>query len=83
MSIDLTSSMNRLTDLYLDPDSYSKSIENSIGSSLKTGEEAKEKFGPVSLKAGNNTLYIEFENSEIMAVIPVFTMEVSNEKQSD
>ena len=46
MSIDLTSSMNRLTDLYLNPDSYSKSIENSIGSSLKTGEEAKEKFGP-------------------------------------
>ena len=46
-------------------------------------EVHKEKFGPVSLKAGNNTLYIEFENSEIMAVIPVFTMEVSNEKQSD
>lgn len=39
-----------------------------------------EKIGPISLKAGSNILYVEFENSEIMAVIPVFTMEVSNEK---
>lgn len=43
-------------------------------------EVHKEKLGPISLKAGDNTLYIEFENSEIMAVIPIFTMEVSNEK---
>lgn len=42
-----------------------------------------EKIGPISLKQGSNTLYVEFENDEIMAVIPVFTMEVSNEKQSD
>lgn len=42
-----------------------------------------EKIGPVSLKQGPNTLYLEFENEEIMAVIPVFTMEVTNEKQSD
>ncbi len=42
-----------------------------------------EKIGPISLKQGNNTLYVEFENDEIMAVIPVFTMEVANEKQSD
>lgn len=39
-----------------------------------------ERIGPISLKAGSNILYVEFENSEIMAVIPVFTMEVSNEK---
>ncbi len=42
-----------------------------------------EKIGPISLKQGSNILYVEFENHEIMAVIPVFTMEVSNEKQSD
>lgn len=42
-----------------------------------------ERIGPISLKAGNNTIYVEFENSEIMAVIPVFTMEVSDEKQSN
>ena len=39
-----------------------------------------EKIGPISLKQGSNTVYVEFENNEIMAVIPVFTMEVSNEK---
>ena len=43
-----------------------------------------ERVGPISLKQGDNTLYVEFENNEIMAVIPVFTMEVvSDEKQSD
>lgn len=42
-----------------------------------------EKIGPISLKQGSNTLYVEFENDEILAVIPVFNMEVSNEKQSD
>ncbi len=41
MSYDFSSSMNRLTDLYLDTNSYSKSI----GSSLKLGKEAKDKFG--------------------------------------
>lgn len=40
----------------------------------------KEKIGPISLKEGSNILNVEFENSEIMAVIPVFTMEVSYEK---
>lgn len=39
-----------------------------------------EKIGPISLKAGKNVMYVEFESNEVMAVIPVFTMEVSNEK---
>lgn len=39
-----------------------------------------ERIGPISLKAGKNIMYIEFESNEVMAVIPVFTMEVSNEK---
>lgn len=43
-----------------------------------------EKIGPIPIKEGGNDLYIEFENNEIMAVIPVFTMEVtSDEKQSN
>ena len=43
-----------------------------------------EKLGPVPIKEGGNDLYIEFENNEIMAVIPIFTMEVTtDEKQSN
>ncbi len=42
-----------------------------------------EKIGPISLHQGNNTLFVEFENSEIMALVPVFTMEVNYEKQSN
>ena len=43
-----------------------------------------EKLGPISIKEGSNTLYIEFENNEIMAVLPTFTMEVAvNEKHSN
>lgn len=42
-----------------------------------------EKIGPISLKKGINTMYVEFSNNEIMAVVPVFTMEVSDEKQSN
>ena len=43
-----------------------------------------EKIGPITLNQGSNTLYVEFENNEIMAVIPMFTMEVkADEKQSD
>ena len=42
-----------------------------------------EKIGPISLKKGVNTMYVEFSNNEIMAVVPVFTMEVSDEKQSN
>lgn len=42
-----------------------------------------QKIGPISLHQGDNTLFIEFENNEIMALVPVFTMEVTNEKQSD
>lgn len=46
-------------------------------------EVNSQKIGPISLHQGDNTLFIEFENSEIMALVPVFTMEVTNEKQSD
>ena len=43
-----------------------------------------EKAGPFALKSGKNIMYVEFENDdEVMGVIPVFTMEVTNEKQSD
>lgn len=39
------------------------------------------KAGPVSIESGNNDLYIEFENSEIMAVLPVFTMKVASDEK--
>lgn len=40
------------------------------------------KIGPISLKTGKNVMYIEFEDEgeEGIGVIPVFTMEVPNEK---
>lgn len=34
-----------------------------------------ETIGPVSIKKGNNIVYLEFENHEIMAVTPSFSME--------
>lgn len=40
-----------------------------------------EKIGPISLKAGVNTLHIEFNNKEIMALVPTFTMEVKNNEK--
>lgn len=39
-----------------------------------------ERIGPISLKQGDNFIHVEFETDEVMAVIPVFTMEVSHEK---
>lgn len=40
-----------------------------------------DRVGPVALNAGSNTLYVEFENHERMAVVPSFMMEVlPNEK---
>ena len=41
-----------------------------------------ERIGPITLNEGKNIIHIEFESNEIMAVIPVFTVEVQNEKQS-
>lgn len=38
------------------------------------------KAGPFKLEAGDNTIHVEFENHELMAVTPVFTAEVKNEK---
>lgn len=42
-----------------------------------------ERIGPISLRAGKNVMYIEFDSDEVLAVIPVFTMEVKNEEQSN
>ena len=38
------------------------------------------KVGPLTLREGGNVLYLEFENEEIMAVSPVFTMEVVSDE---
>ena len=34
------------------------------------------RIGPLMLKQGFNELYIQFENDELMAVTPQFSMEV-------
>ena len=38
------------------------------------------KAGPFKINAGDNVIHVEFENHELMAVTPVFTAEVKNEK---
>lgn len=38
------------------------------------------KAGPFKVSSGDNTIHVEFENHELMAVTPVFTAEVKNEK---
>ena len=38
------------------------------------------KVGPLSLREGSNVFYLEFANEEIMAVSPVFTMEVTSDE---
>lgn len=60
------------------------SIKNVKVEGIPLMEVHGEKIGPVPIKEGSNDLYIEFENNEIMAIIPIFTMEVtSDEKQSN
>lgn len=60
------------------------SIKNVKIEGLPLIEVHGEKVGPVPIQEGANNLFIEFENSEIMAVIPIFTMEVtSDEKQGN
>lgn len=39
-----------------------------------------EKIGPIRIKKGSNNIYIEFENNETMAVIPIFSMEVTSDE---
>lgn len=53
------------------------SIKNVKVEGMPLMEVHGEKIGPIPIKEGGNDLYIEFENNEIMAVIPVFTMEVT------
>ena len=57
------------------------SVKNYKAENMPLVEVHKEKLGPLSLNTGSNTLYVEFENNEIMAVIPVFTMEVQPDAQ--
>ena len=38
------------------------------------------KIGPINLVAGNNEIYLSFENFEKMALLPTFTMEVTDEE---
>ena len=63
--------------------------EDSVNvSSYRIGEEisdASQKgyVGPISLKQGENEVFVKFSNDEMLALVPVFTMEVGDEKQLD
>ena len=57
------------------------SIKNVKVDGMPLMEVHGEKIGPIPIKEGRNNLYIEFENNEIMAVIPVFTMEVTSDEK--
>lgn len=57
------------------------SIKNVQVEGMPLMEVHGEKIGPIPIKEGGNDLYIEFENNEIMAVIPVFTMEVTSDEK--
>lgn len=57
------------------------SIKNVKVEGMPLMEVHGEKIGPIPIKGGGNDLYIEFENNEIMAVIPVFTMEVTSDEK--
>lgn len=57
------------------------SIKNVKVEGMPLMEVHGEKIGPIPIKEGGNDLYIEFENNEIMAVIPVFTMEVTSDEK--
>lgn len=41
------------------------------------------RMGPISIKSGPNTIYVEFNENEIMAVLPEFTMEIKNGDESN
>lgn len=57
-------------------------IKNVKLENLPLKDVNSEIMGPISLREGDNYIYVEFANEEIMAVIPEFTMEVSNEKSN-
>ena len=53
--------------------------------SYRIGDEKKDSsekgyVGPISLQQGENEIFVTFENSETLAVVPVFTMEVVDEE---
>jgi hypothetical protein len=65
-------------DLTIDKDPLViKSIKiNNLPSSVVNSTKA----GPFKVSEGDNTIHVEFENHELMAVTPVFTAEVKYEK---
>ena len=56
-----------------------------IVKSVKVNNDAvitvnSDKVGPIKMNQGVNIVHVEFENHEIMGVLPIFTAEVRNEK---
>ncbi len=66
-----------------DDKSDSVIVKNIKQENIPRADVNSEKIGPISLHQGDNKIFIEFENNEIMALVPTFTMEVNNEKQGN
>lgn len=76
---------NVFIQYYAARDDHSTDSEALVIKSIKVNgnpvkQVDKDKVGPLELNAGANIVHVEFENKEIMAVVPVFTMEVRNEE---
>lgn len=76
---------NMYIQYYATRDDMSSDAEALVIKSIKVNDKPveainKDKAGPISMKKGTNTVHVEFENHEIMGVLPIFTAEVRNEK---
>lgn len=70
---------------YATRDDMTPDSEPLIVKSVKVNNDAvitvnSDKVGPIKMNQGVNIVYVEFENHEIMGVLPIFTAEVRNEK---
>ena len=42
-------------------------------------EVGEKRMGPISIRQGSNLVFVEFDENEVMALIPEFSMEVRSE----
>lgn len=76
---------NLYIQYYASRDDMSSDTDALVIKSIKVNDDSvvpvdKDKVGPLKMKQGANIVHVEFENHEIMGVLPIFTAEVHNEK---
>ena len=76
---------NLYIQYYASRDDMSSDSDALVIKSIKVNDDFvvavdKDKVGPIKMKQGANIVHVEFENHEIMGVLPIFTAEVHNEK---